>query len=91
MPQVHLFISGQVQGVLFRMHAHKKATALKLTGWVRNLPDERVEVLAEGSLEALENFVDWCHEGPPAAQVENVEVHWMDEEENSCKDFRITG
>lgn len=91
MPQVHLFISGQVQGVLFRMHAHKKATSLKLTGWVRNLGDGRVEILAEGEPEILENFVDWCHQGPPAAQVENVEAQWHDEEENSCRDFRITG
>lgn len=89
MPQVHLLISGRVQGVFFRMHTHKKATALKLTGRVKNLADGRVEVFAEGPAGALEALVDWCHQGPPAAQVENVEVAWLDGE-NRYRDFRIS-
>lgn len=88
MPQVHLFISGRVQGVFFRMHTHKKACELKLMGRVCNLDDGRVEVYAEGSKEKLESFVEWCHEGPPAAKVDHVEIEWT-EKENRCRDFRI--
>lgn len=90
MPQVHLTISGMVQGVFFRMHTHKKALELKLTGWVCNLEDGNVEAFAEGPQEKLEEFVEWCHQGPPAARVENVEIEWL-KEENRYKDFRITG
>ncbi|MBI4223902.1 MAG: acylphosphatase [Deltaproteobacteria bacterium] len=90
MPQVQLLVSGQVQGVFYRMHCHKKATALKLTGFVRNLPDGRVEVYAEGEEEILQALIDWCHEGPPAAQVDNVEVLWADGEDR-FQDFRIAG
>ena len=89
MRQVHLFISGQVQGVFFRTHTHKKALELKLTGWVRNLDDGRVETFAEGPEEKLQKFVEWCHKGPPAARVEDVEINWQ-EGEQQFKDFRIT-
>ena len=89
MNQVHLFISGRVQGVFFRMHTHKKALELKLTGRVRNLDDGRVEVFAEGPEGKLELFVEWCHKGPPAARVENVEINWQ-EGEQQFQDFRIT-
>ena len=88
MPQVHLLISGGVQGVFFRTHTHKKALELKLTGWVKNLADGRVEAFAEGDHDLLEKFVEWCHDGPPAAQVEKVEINWGDEE-NQFQDFRI--
>ena len=89
MPQVHLFISGRVQGVFFRMHTHKKALELKLSGRVYNLDDGRVEVFAEGPEEKLELFIEWCHKGPPAARVENVEINWQ-EGERQFQDFRIT-
>ena len=88
MAQVHLHISGRVQGVFFIHHTHKKATELKLTGWVCNLPDGRVEVFAEGPSDKLEILVDWCHRGPPAAGVENVEIEWF-EGESQFSDFRI--
>lgn len=88
--QAHLFISGRVQGVFFRMHTHKKALALKLTGWVKNLPDGRVEAFAEGDEAVLEELIEWCHQGPPAADVEHVEIHWS-HDENQYQDFRIVG
>ena len=90
MAQVQLLVSGMVQGVFYRMHCHKKATALKLSGFVRNLPDGRVEVYAEGEEEALQALTDWCNEGPPAAQVDNVEAFWADGQ-NRFQDFRIVG
>ncbi len=70
------FVSGRVQGVFFRMFALKEARALGLTGRVRNLPDGRVEVNAEGEREKLERLVQKLHQGPPGAVVEDVRVEW---------------
>ena len=71
---VHLVIVGRVQGVAFRMRAVSEATRLGLSGWVRNRMDGTVEARAEGAPEAVDAFVAWCHHGPPAAQVEEVQV-----------------
>lgn len=49
-----------------------------LKGWVRNLPDGRVEAVAEGEEEKLKRLIDWCHHGPPGAVIREVEVHWGD-------------
>lgn len=72
--QIHLQIQGRVQGVWFRATAREKAMTLGLTGWVRNLPDRRVELVAEGPRKALDAMVDWCHIGPPLAHVEEVSI-----------------
>lgn len=74
MPRLHMLVSGLVQGVFYRATAERVARELGLTGWVRNVPDGRVEVIAEGPDAALDSFVRWCHEGPPAARVDSVEV-----------------
>jgi len=66
---LHCYVSGKVQGVWFRQSAMERARGLGLTGWVRNLPDGRVECLACGSPEALARFRDWLREGPPLARV----------------------
>jgi acylphosphatase len=87
--RAHLFVSGRVQGVFFRDHARRWAGSLGLTGWVRNLLDGRVEVLAEGEREKLEDLVDRLREGPPFAQVEDLEIAWEDFR-NEFADFRIT-
>lgn len=71
--QWHMWVSGRVQGVFYRGSTQKRAEALGLTGWVRNLPDGRVEIVAEGNPEALQQLYDWCHDGPPAARVTEVE------------------
>ena len=76
MRRVHLFISGRVQGVFFRSNTQDEARALGLTGLVRNLPDGRVEVVAEGEEEDLKELIKWCHKGPPGARVREVEVNW---------------
>ena len=76
MKRVHALVAGKVQGVFFRVTAQKKAQELGLSGWVRNLPDGRVEVVAEGDKESLEMFVDHLRIGPPAAEVENVGTEW---------------
>ncbi len=70
----HLKVRGKVQGVWFRASTEKEALRLGVCGWVRNCPDHSVEILAEGA--ALDEFIKWCHEGPPLAEVEAVEIEW---------------
>ena len=74
MIKIHALISGRVQGVGFRWATRKEATRLGLCGWVRNLPDGRVELTAEGDAATVETFLRWCHQGPPNAAVEHVEI-----------------
>jgi acylphosphatase len=63
-----------VQGVFFRAACKDEADRLGVKGYARNLRDGRVEVVAEGSEEAVEQLARWCHEGPPRAVVINVEI-----------------
>ncbi len=74
--RVYVVVSGLVQGVAFRAYTVDEARGLRLAGWVRNLPDGRVEAEAEGERSALEALVAFCRRGPPAARVEGVEVTW---------------
>ena len=73
--RLHLFIAGRVQGVYYRATAAEQAQRLGLAGWVRNLRDGRVELVAEGEAEALAALLAWCHRGPPTAVVAEVEAH----------------
>ena len=68
--RVHLLVSGRVQGVAFRASAVDEARSLGLRGWVRNLPDGRVEAEAEGERARLLDLARWCERGPPAARVD---------------------
>ena len=72
--RAHVYVSGQVQGVFFRDSAREKAEHLGLTGWVKNLPDGRVEALFEGPSEKVREVIQWCKQGPPHATVEDVET-----------------
>ena len=76
MKRAHLWVTGRVQGVFFRQSTEIRARELGLVGWVRNLSDGRVEAIAEGAPDALEQWIAFCHDGPPAAQVEHVEIQW---------------
>jgi acylphosphatase len=67
-------INGRVQGVGFRWFAESVASREGLHGWVRNLPDGRVEAMAEGEAEAIERFERALRHGPPAARVDEIEV-----------------
>jgi acylphosphatase len=69
------FIDGRVQGVGFRYFVQEKAAKLKLTGWVRNLGDGRVEVYAAGKPEKLSDLAAALHAGPPLSDVRSVEEH----------------
>ncbi|VXB58694.1 Acylphosphatase [Pseudomonas sp. 8AS] len=71
---VHGYISGKVQGVYFRQSTSVEAERLELNGWVRNLPDGRVEVLAEGAEAAVRELVEWLASGPAKAEVTAVEL-----------------
>jgi acylphosphatase len=72
--RAHAFVSGRVQGVFFRQNTKRQAQSLGVAGWVRNLPDGRVEAVFEGEESAVKALVEYCHHGPAAAKVENVEV-----------------
>ncbi|MCK4525659.1 MAG: acylphosphatase [Candidatus Andersenbacteria bacterium] len=86
--RIHLLIIGKVQNVFYRVNAKRKAKELDLTGWVRNISDDRVEILADGEEINLEKMIDWCHDGSDNAIVDRVEVKWEKYEEKFDK-FRI--
>ncbi len=76
--RLHAFVSGKVQGVFFRAYTRDKAKSLGLTGWVRNLKDGRVEVMAEGPKKSLDLFLEWLKtKGSPMSRVETVEHQWL--------------
>jgi len=74
----HALVSGRVQGVSFRYYTTLKARELDIVGWVMNRADGQVEVLAEGTQEALEQLDIFLHEGSPSTLVENVEATYED-------------
>ena len=74
--RLHVFIAGRVQGVGFRFATHREAETLGLNGWVRNLPDGRVEAEFEGPREALGRMLEWCGHGPRCASVTKLETSW---------------
>ena len=74
--QVHVFVSGMVQGVGFRHATYRQALKLGLRGWVRNLADGRVEAVIQGERAALEKLLAWCEHGPALARVDRVETAW---------------
>jgi acylphosphatase len=69
-----VLISGRVQGVGYRYSLAERARDLSIQGWCRNLPDGRVEAWLQGSRETIDGVLDWIHQGPPAAIVEDVRV-----------------
>jgi acylphosphatase len=86
--RAHIFVSGIVQDVFFRSETKRKAAKDALTGWVRNLPDNRVEVVLEGEEEAVKELVEFCRRGPPGAKVTGVNVAW-ERYSGEFRDFQI--
>lgn len=74
--RAHVFVSGRVQGVGYRYSTVNEAQRLGVNGWVRNLPDGRVEAVFEGSRTVVEEIIRWCHKGPTAAVVKEVAVEY---------------
>jgi acylphosphatase len=71
---ISITVYGRVQGVFFRHTTRETAQRLKIKGEVCNQPDGSVFILATGTPDALEQFLDWCRQGPPKARVDKVEV-----------------
>jgi acylphosphatase len=74
--RAHVFVSGIVQGVFFRASTRDEARSQGLRGWVRNLPDGRVEAIFEGNKRDVASMLLWCTQGPDSAKVDNVESEW---------------
>jgi acylphosphatase len=85
---LHVRVTGLVQGVFFRAWARDEAQALGVSGWIRNCSDGSVEALVEGEAEAIEELIDLLREGPPGAQVEDVEIEEADREGLSSFEVR---
>ncbi|HUD04788.1 MAG TPA: acylphosphatase [Patescibacteria group bacterium] len=79
--QAHFFIMGFVQGIGFRYFVKSNARRLKLTGWVKNTDDGRVEALVQGPKEKIEKLIKLCEKGPFLSQVNSVQVQWEKEVE----------
>lgn len=71
----HCYVAGTVQGVFYRQTTKEQALAYNLCGWVKNLPDGRVEVFISGDEPQVKDLLKWLHIGPPRAQVTSVEVN----------------
>ena len=87
--RAHIYVSGRVQGIYYRKNARRSALSFGLTGWVRNLPDRRVEAVAEGERSRVEDFLGWCREGPSMVIVRGLEVAW-EVATGEFSTFRIT-
>lgn len=85
---VRVLISGRVQGVYFRAYTRDMARPLGLKGYVRNLPDGRVEAVFQGPEDKIDQAVAWCHQGSPNARVDAVEVETITPQEVYA-DFQI--
>ena len=81
--RAHVVISGVVQGVSFRYHARTEALKNSVTGWVRNLPDGRVEAVFEGRKEDVEKMIEFCERGPPNAYIGKLNVKWEDSKDET--------
>ncbi|HTX90115.1 MAG TPA: acylphosphatase [Anaerolineales bacterium] len=74
--RVHIWVSGRVQGVGFRAFVQQSGTIFGLTGWVRNIGYDQVEVVAEGSRPVLERFAEAVKTGPRASRVDDARIEW---------------
>ena len=86
--RAHVYVVGRVQGVFFRSETEYEAVKRNVCGWVRNLPDGRVEAVFEGEKGAVEALVEFCRRGPHGARVSEVEVQWEDYN-GEFKKFRV--
>ena len=86
--RLHLVIHGKVQGVGYRAWVYECASQLQLSGWVQNIENSRVEILAEGFSKNLSSLLQSCFTGPKRAQVTSIEENWL-EFQDAWQDFSI--
>ena len=86
---LHVFVTGRVQGVFFRESTRREASALGLSGWVRNLGDGRVEARFEGPRERCERALAFVRTGPPGASVTHVDARWEELPAAPAGAFRV--
>ncbi len=72
--RVRLIVRGRVQGVFFRASTCEQARRYQVCGWIRNLADGGVEIVAEGDRRSVQELIAWCHQGPAGAHVTQVKV-----------------
>ncbi len=87
MKTISIRVRGKVQGVWFRKYTVDKAIAFNITGYVKNLPDSSVAIIATGNEDQLQHFIEWCWQGSPKSRVEDVTVTDIELEE--FHEFRI--
>ncbi|MFC2142831.1 acylphosphatase [Candidatus Aenigmatarchaeota archaeon] len=87
MKRAHMIVKGSVQGVSFRSFTHSVANNLSINGWVKNLPQGAVEIIAEGDDDKIEKFISEIKQGPSASQVDDVIIEW--EDPKGDKEFKI--
>lgn len=88
MKRAHVFLEGRVQGVGFRHFTRTNARKLGINGWVKNLPDGRVEAVFEGAEENVEQMIDLVKQGPRSSRVTDVEVD-RSAPKNNFDGFRV--
>ena len=71
--RIHIFVTGRVQGVFFRQSTRVMAIKNNVNGWVRNLDDGRVEIVAEGETQNIDDLTNWCKTGPANSRVDEFE------------------
>lgn len=86
--RAHVYLTGQVQGVGFRVYTKIKAEEMGIAGWVRNTEDDKVEAVFEGEQAKVKEMIVWCRQGPPVARVSKVIVVW--EEWQGLRGFGIS-
>jgi acylphosphatase len=84
---IHAWVSGIVQGVYFRQHTQQRAQELQLSGWVKNCEDGRVEVIATGEKDKIDQLIEWLWQGSPASKVR--EVYWELISQQTFTEFSI--
>ena len=83
MKQIHIFVTGRVQGVFFRQSTRVIAIKNNVNGWVRNLDDGRVEIVGQGEPNNVDNLAHWCKTGPANSRVDEFEL----KEESIVEEF----
>ena len=86
--RAHIFVSGRVQGVFFRIETRNRARRRNITGWVRNTSDGKVETIFEGEKEDVNELIEFCKRGPSESRITKVDIRW-EEHTGEFRDFQI--